>query len=543
MSWKKRALLFWLVICLVLAGVSVLGELVPLYTFYNYNFDLNQSNCEDNKLYQDTSTHGFVEMSPNYLFSTSDLLGNKCCEEVDEGIYNKRASDTVNNFFLCAMYNSKYRWLHGGQRTFEVISIDENDYISNSNQWYKCDDLLLNQNLPTTDLQGGILIGNNSFYASKFLCTKRNDQYKFVECCGGGYTDYRKCESVNNEITMAPGGSTTEVNFNTIPLMSNTLPTPNVFPFDQNDENAIYEINSQSIKNWEGMNTLEIFFMITKNWGWEIEIVGNNDQTLFRDKLAPYVLGEIGFEKELHAVIPITGWRDVEGFRFYFPENTHNYYSNLTINKVFLRPTDSSRLQYCSAANYNPNILNSRWINDLDSTTLGYASPVGGAVPDVAGKEACNNFGYNWTGNKCCGDDAGTETDTYNDTDGGCWRGSFLDENKAVMDVQIRLPYDPQDKLNKRPKIKEINLTINWEDLSKYSVYQTLAGSEYGSGTIVRSMCCDHNPTSFQGIYYHPIEDTVVNAPRCDHISNCYNPRRVSDPRNYRCQYFVWEST
>jgi hypothetical protein len=107
-----------------------------------------------------------------------------------------------------------------------------------------------------------------------------------------------------------------------------------------------------------------------------------------------------------------------------------------------LRPNESHLLDKSKDENYYcagswPPI----WVSDLDDNT-----PVPDSNPqDMKGRSACNAIpSYRWTGNYCCGDDTGNNTNDsikgqfafkefFNDSYGGCWGGRYLANDERIM--------------------------------------------------------------------------------------------------------------
>lgn len=248
-------------------------------------------------------------------------------------------------------------------------------------------------------------------------------------------------------------------------------------------EDATYRLNlpyigfDEQVQNWSRYKNLEFDIYLTANFELEIWVgfpnptialdpleAGLSDNYIypFKARVTDYIVGEPRLGRWMHVIIPIS---DIYSSASYFDVGTivfasyvHNLkglgtvkatigghedeFSNVIgLDKIMLRPdavlNPGDENYYC-AGTWPP-----LWVSDLDDNIL---------LEDGSprGRSACNSIpSYHWTGNYCCGDDTGNNTDEntrgqfsfkefFSDTQGACWAGRYMAENERVMVVQFK---------------------------------------------------------------------------------------------------------
>lgn len=316
----------------------------------------------------------------------------------------------------------------------------------------------------------------------------------FAECCGFslsfcnnpsdiGRREGSHIKTLREFVTYAP--ATTDANVcskndsNCVLRYALNKPTP-----QDVEDNIPYSLgfssafNDVDIKDWTSYEYLEFYIYFAANFEQNIKIgrlVGNPEiiegySYYFDGPVTDYVVNEPELGKWLHVVIPIDEFigkpEEVDLILFYadaeelhkagttinvgaFPQK--DFSNVIGLDKIHLVKEDGEN-RFCSGT------LKPHWLEDLDDSSyvdtpeLGY---------NQAGRAACNAIpSYGWTGNYCCGDDTGRDTefdpanpggrkigdDTFkeffNDTEAGCWAGQKVADGERMMLVQYILSHE-----------------------------------------------------------------------------------------------------
>ncbi|MCK4589224.1 MAG: hypothetical protein KAT77_02190 [Nanoarchaeota archaeon] len=498
MDWKKGFLVFWLVVCLFLS----------IFLVEAVDYDTNRTACE-------TDFFGDNSWEPEL----------KCCEPKDKGLIGKVIDGT---WYLC----DAGIWKAAHQFDFEIINIGNHDYVSNGDKWFQCNETIVWQGIEKP------VDSKLREYTAQFLCAKIEGKHVFYQCCDNvevGSGDGRECEIKTGRRNVGKEKYVGESTLDVLPWKNNRV--LDIIGYTGNYPRKNTELYNFEIKSWKGMEALEIFFEVTKNADVWIRLYGEGGtgdyNLLFQDKLIDYVVNGVGYNKPMHAVIPIEEWPYVERMEFFFnttniySANPHSYQDNeIKIKKAFLKPKTAGERKFCSFLRYGPNSnFETMWIDDLDDTTEGFDPDQEG---DIAGEKACNIFGGNsfarWTGDECCGDDVG---ETYEGDEGACWKGNYLGENDEVMGVSYDLEY-----ISRR---KELRPTLNWNLswIGEYEETRTLTHSQPGHATL--NINCPEG--------YH-----VFNWPSCEasyfvtEVRKCAHQNQIGTYQSCRLANDCWNN-
>ncbi|MFC1723791.1 hypothetical protein ACFL0V_06635, partial [Nanoarchaeota archaeon] len=212
----------------------------------------------------------------------------------------------------------------------------------------------------------------------------------------------------------------------------------------------------------------------------------------FDEPIVNYVVNEPQLGRWLHVVIPIEEFKadpvDVDIIVLYadsadiYAVDTEvsamggTEFSNVIgLDKIHLVGNSGNR--FCTGT-----FPVSTWIGDLDNAE----SVDGGDVDDPRdlykqlGRAACSAIpSYGWTGNSCCGDDTGNNTDFnpnqprnsvigddtfkefFNDTEAGCWAGKRVADGERMMLVQYNISHHEYQRLYNKSCTSRDNCVYN----------------------------------------------------------------------------------
>jgi len=291
----------------------------------------------------------------------------------------------------------------------------------------------------------------------RFLChkqggTESNIMSSIAECCG---PDYRYC--INDDINSVriSGGPTGLLEDYIGAQSGNTVLRVN---FEKRGSDTFtntispeyrYVKYNLPISKWEIYDYLEFDILYLGTTRLNLSIQTSDDKQLLGSSIIKFSTTGSELNKWHHIRIPLTDemkTKNMTSLKFYAKglELNNDYYTLPTVKPTLLNANgvtvsqfmiffidklylSSSDTTYCTTDldKYGEGVSKiGRWTDNLDD--------------DAA--DACNNVAsFKWTGTQCCGDDNGKFNDdfpdgfeTYNDIEGGCWRGMFIPNNTII---------------------------------------------------------------------------------------------------------------
>ena len=288
------------------------------------------------------------------------------------------------------------------------------------------------------------LLQNYEQVSQRFICSKEDQDSKFLECCG---LNYDNCiNQGTNRVRLAGSFMTTIKEF--IPECDKQFcPQTWKLKTDESDDFYYFRISlnnakespllnlmpaDSNINDWSTYDSLDFYVYATDDLNLQLFIGGEyvGDSKSYGRNYRQEFLGEIlnnnyalngaGLNKWMHISIPtsqITTNSDINFIEFRVDKNAakndgrifsigaNNYYNLFAIDKIHLVKANNDFVCGTEA-----------WVDSLDSDQFACES-----VP-----------GYKWSGNKCCGNDP---HEYYQDGNNYCWNGNLLKPGDAVTDI------------------------------------------------------------------------------------------------------------
>jgi hypothetical protein len=411
-------------------------------TKFSYSIDADNSKvaCAINDGI--TGALQFDDVNDQWL---DDLIdeGVACCgdEPTDSGMIVSEPGNAFENTLLCYKDEADdWEWKSASSDThaFAIKTVDNYDITSNKEQWFTCDENVVNEPLHI----GSSVLGRGvKARAAKFLCVKKDEQYIYQECCIPSFSgvDTRTCENaavsgINRVRT--PGEASTSVISSQ--LSEAAEQSGDIISYRADGTGA----GSLDITKWLGYEKLHVVFKVSESYDVFLDLFDESNNLIFSDKLTHYLIDTPRLNEWMHAEIPFDAMPPLKTVNFRFqPEGrpTASYDNTITIGRMYLTPQDSVPL-FCTGAQYISGIVPSLWIDDVNADELARNDPTGRT--EAEGKSACNGLFAQWTGTECCGDEPG---EYYNDTNGACWNSVALDNGDAAMTVEYRADFSTAD--------------------------------------------------------------------------------------------------
>jgi hypothetical protein len=280
-----------------------------------------------------------------------------------------------------------------------------------------------------------------------------------------------------------------------------------------------------NITDWSHYKNLEFYVWFTTNFEVELwlmkkqpdlkKYVYSSYKPIYKFRIVDYVVNEPELMKWLHVIIP-TNEVAIPTFKpdaLVFASNVRKLmaldhsvklkgsksgtYSNVIgVDKIHFTP-ESSDLPSGAENFFCTGTWAPEWVDDLDDTN---PADLGN---ELLGQSACEAIpSYGWTGNRCCGDDTGTDVkynsptdkiigmetqrkEYYADSRAGCWAGNRIAENETIMMVKYNMYYSGPSGTMERlcrnttcvysiPQLKNILITNDYTDI--YDFYYVNGG-------------------------------------------------------------------
>ncbi|MBU1111858.1 MAG: hypothetical protein KJ896_03690, partial [Nanoarchaeota archaeon] len=406
--------------------------------------------------------------------------------------------------------NDEWCWAGANTNGFKIFTIKEVgiepfDIISNTDDWYSC-----NENTTEETLQTPSALEDRD-KANRFMCYDQGDRFVWAECA-----DPENAGTVKHRL---PGDGTY--------MLANFMEDGGDIRFDDYSSDTSFFYKQDLVKtqfvDFKEYDFIEFYAAINEipdlPADVRLQIYGKNDVIYFDEQVLGYSVNAplMTEGNQIHVKVPIGGWLDVELINIYGEPSS----ANIDIKNVYLSK-EGEETPICSGYVTDSVNFNS-WLENLDQSEEGN---------EVVGDKICmEHFGEDaWLGHSdynevdedsasCCGN---TASEYYAgltaDNDGrGCWNSEVVNNDETAMNVEYDLTYSNNEYVVEYP-VQEFDLADTYQTVSvEWECDVNADLGDYDSACDQQGINCQNTEIECSTTY-RPSQDCIETYSRCNNL-------------------------